>query len=34
MIKRKEEKERKLAVDINMNNKTRFKCMWKKKLIK
>lgn len=24
----------KLAVDINMNNKTCFKCMWKKNLIK
>lgn len=29
MIKAKVEKERNLAVDINMNNKTCFKCMWK-----
>lgn len=34
MIKNKVEKERKLAADINMNNKICFKRMWKKNLIK
>lgn len=34
MIKAKVGKERNLTVDINMNNKACFKCMWKKNLIK